>query len=76
MRERKRWRRWIFGLVVGAMMVGAYVLSPRLWYEDSPRERADVIIILGGDAEGRVWRGSKKEECRMKKGNAQTLHPV
>jgi uncharacterized SAM-binding protein YcdF (DUF218 family) len=57
MRERKRRWRWIIGLVVGAMMVGAYELSPRLLYEDSPRDRADVIVILGGDAEGRVWRG-------------------
>jgi hypothetical protein len=67
MRERKRRWKWIIGLLVGAMIVGAYELSPRLLYENSPRHRADVIIILGGDAEGRVWRGSRKEEGRRKK---------
>jgi hypothetical protein len=45
MRERKRRWRWIIGLVVGAMMVGAYELPLRLLYEDSPRERADVGVV-------------------------------
>ena len=57
-----------------AAIVAAWFLSPQLLYIEKPATAADVIIILGGDAEGRVWRGSKKEEFRMKTGNAQTLH--
>jgi uncharacterized SAM-binding protein YcdF (DUF218 family) len=53
---RRRWK-WVIGLAVGAIMVGAYVLSPRLLYVEHGVASADVIIVLGGDAEGRVWRG-------------------
>jgi uncharacterized SAM-binding protein YcdF (DUF218 family) len=41
----------------GGIMVGAYVLAPRLLLVEHGVASADVIIVLGGDAEGRVWRG-------------------
>ena len=37
-----------------AAMVAAWFLSPQLLYIERPATTADVIIILGGDAEGRV----------------------
>ena len=56
MRERKRRWKWIGGLGLSAVMVGLYVLSPRLLYVESANPKGEVIVVLGGDADGRTWK--------------------
>jgi hypothetical protein len=51
-------------VVLCGAMTAAWFLSPRLLYIEHEVAPADIIIVLGGDAEGRVLR---KEEGRIKK---------
>lgn len=53
---RKASWRIAIALVIGGVLVGAYYLSPRLLYVESANARGEVLVVLGGDADGRTWK--------------------
>jgi uncharacterized SAM-binding protein YcdF (DUF218 family) len=54
---RATWGLVLALVVLCGGLTAAWFLSPRLLYVEHGLVPADVIIVLGGDAEGRVWRG-------------------
>jgi hypothetical protein len=54
---RTTWGLLLVLVLLCGGLTAAWFLSPRLLYVEHGVVPADVIIVLGGDAEGRVWRG-------------------